>query len=365
MINREQIEKQTARVSELETALSDPDTVRNRKKYRDILREHSVLKKLEKKSETYFRLLDNIAEHRELMNSEDADPELKDLASEELGRLEEAIVTAEKNLTVALLPADPGDERNAIMEIRAGTGGDEAALFAGDLFRMYGRYAEAKGWKVALIDASAGVIGGYKEAIFSVEGDNVYASLKYESGGHRVQRVPVTESQGRIHTSAATIAVFPEVEPEDDLKIAPDEIRIDIFRSSGPGGQSVNTTDSAVRITHLETGITVQCQDEKSQHRNKEKAMRVLKARVLDMKKREEEERMGQVRRSQIGSGDRSERVRTYNFPQNRLTDHRVNLTLYSLDRIMEGEIDDLVTALHDHDIAMRLETLGDGSGDS
>jgi peptide chain release factor 1 len=258
---------------------------------------------------------------------------------------------------VSLLPPDPNDDRNAIMEVRAGTGGDEAALFAGDLFRMYSRFAEEKGWKLRLIDVSPSEIGGYKEVVFSIEGKGgVYGQLRYESGTHRVQRVPETESQGRIHTSAATVAVFPEAEEQDDIDIAPDEIRVDIFRSSGPGGQSVNTTDSAVRLTHLPTGIVVQCQDEKSQHRNKERAMSVLKARILDQKQREEAERKGDVRRSQIGSGDRSGRIRTYNFPQNRLTDHRINLTLYSLDRVIEGNLGELIAALRDHDIALRLE---------
>jgi peptide chain release factor 1 len=221
---------------------------------------------------------------------------------------------------------------------------------------MYSRYAEHEGWRIGMIDASPSEVGGYKEVVFSVEGTGVYGRLRYEGGGHRVQRVPVTESQGRIHTSAATVAVFPEAEPEDEIEIPHEDVRVDIFRSSGPGGQSVNTTDSAVRLTHLPTGIVVQCQDEKSQHRNKEKAMNVLKARILDMKQQEEAAKMGQTRRSMIGSGDRSERVRTYNFPQNRLTDHRINLTLYSLDRIMDGELAEVLNSLREHDVELRLQ---------
>jgi len=361
MIDRSHIDSVLARMPELEAELSDPATAANQKKFRALVREHAVLKKLSEKADRYFYITEQSAEHRELISSADVDDELKELARAELEELDAALPAAEKDLMIALLPPDPDDERNAIMEIRAGTGGDEAALFAGDLLRMYSRFAETRGWKIGMIDASVSEIGGYKEAVFSVEGQNVYGMIKYESGTHRVQRVPVTESSGRIHTSAATVAVFPEAEADDDIALPADEIRVDIFRSSGPGGQSVNTTDSAVRITHLPTGITVQCQDEKSQHRNKEKAMGVLKARILDRKRREEEAKMGAERRSQIGSGDRSERVRTYNFPQNRLTDHRINLTLYSLDRVMEGELDDLLAALREHDAAARLEKIGAG----
>lgn len=341
---------------EIETRLSDPATAANQKEFRKLVREHAALRKLTAKAEAYFNALDDIAGHRELIGDAEVDDDLKELAHEELESLEERLPALGKDLMVALLPESPDEKRDAIVEIRAGTGGDEAALFAADLFRMYSRYAEAKGWKINLIDASASEIGGYKDMVFGVEGENAYGGLQYESGGHRVQRVPVTEAQGRIHTSAATVAVFPKAEPEDDIQIQPDEVRVDIFRSSGPGGQSVNTTDSAVRLTHLPTGITVQCQDEKSQHRNKEKAMGVLKARILDKRRREEAEKMGATRRSMIGSGDRSERIRTYNFPQNRMTDHRVNLTLYSLDRVMEGEIEELLAALHEHDIGLRLE---------
>jgi len=356
MIDRKYIDKRMARLPEIESDLSKPDTATNQKKFRKLIQEHTGLKKIKAKADKYFQLIDDIDEHRNLINSDDTDEELKDLAISEIDEFEESLPAAEKNLMIALLPSDPRENRNIIMEIRAGTGGDEAALFAGDLFRMYSRYAEKAGWKIGLIDASPNNIGGYKEIVFSVEGTSVYEKLQYESGGHRVQRIPVTESAGRIHTSAATVAVLPESQVEDNIEINPDEIRVDIYCSSGPGGQSVNTTYSAVRVTHLPTGLVAKSQDERSQHRNKEKAMSVLKARILDMKKREEEKQLGNIRRSLIGSGDRSQRVRTYNFPQNRVSDHRINLTLYSLDKIMEGEIDKLLSALHEHDIELRLK---------
>ena len=363
MIDRTQIERVLTRLPELEAELSDPATAANQKRFRELVREHSSLKKIEQHAQRYLDVERDIGENRELVADTDGDPEFIELARAELAELEEQLPDAERELKLALLRPDPTDGRNAILEIRAGTGGDEAALFAGDLFRMYSRYAETRGWKIGVIDASATEMGGYKEAVFSVEGDGAYGTLRYEMGGHRVQRVPVTESAGRIHTSAATVAVFPEAEEEDDLQLPADEVRVDIFRSSGPGGQSVNTTDSAVRLIHIPTGIVVQCQDEKSQHRNKEKAMSVLKARILDMRRREEAERKGDVRRSQIGSGDRSQRVRTYNFPQNRLTDHRINLTLYSLDRIMEGVLEDLLNALREHDMELRMAAELDGAG--
>jgi peptide chain release factor 1 len=355
MIDDTHIEKLLARIPDLEEKMAEPDTATNPGKLQELVREHAALKKMSEKAASYYRVRKTVHEHKELLNSDESDVELRDIAQTELEEFETELPRYEKDLLLTLLPPDTDESRNAIMEIRAGTGGDEAALFAADLYRMYCRYAENRSWKIELIDASPSAIGGYKEVIFSVGGDDVYGELRYESGGHRVQRVPVTESSGRIHTSAATVAVFPEAEPEDDIDIPTDEVRIDIFRSSGPGGQSVNTTDSAVRMTHLPTGIVVQCQDEKSQHRNKEKAMKVLKARILDMKRREEAQEQGQKRRALIGSGDRSQRVRTYNFPQNRLTDHRVNLTLYSLDRIMEGELDELTNALRKQDMEIRL----------
>jgi peptide chain release factor 1 len=360
-MDRTAIHNALARLDALERELADPAVTGRARRYRDLLREHAALLKLRERAAAYDRLDTDAREHRELVEAVDADPELRALAREELDALEPRVKQARKDLLAALLPPDPDTDRNAIMEIRAGTGGNEAALFAGDLLRLYTRYAEGRGWTVGMIDASPSEIGGFKGVIVSIEGAEAYGTLRFESGVHRVQRIPVTEASGRIHTSAATVAVFPEAEPEDEIAIPPDEIRVDIFRSSGPGGQSVNTTDSAVRLTHMPTGIVVQCQDEKSQHRNKERAMKVLQARLLDRKREEEAAKMGSARRSQIGSGDRSERVRTYNFPQNRLTDHRINLTLYSLDRVMEGELDELIAALRERDIAARLGELGAG----
>jgi peptide chain release factor 1 len=292
-----------------------------------------------------------------MMEDEAADAELKTMAADELAELRDKLEVAERRLAVALLPKDAADERSAILEIRAGTGGDEAALFAGDLFRMYQRYADGRGWRVELMSASAAEMGGYKEVVASVTGQGVFARLKFESGVHRVQRVPVTESGGRIHTSAATVAVLPEAE-EVDVRIEDKDLRIDVYRSSGPGGQSVNTTDSAVRITHLPTNTVVIQQDEKSQHKNKEKAMKVLRARLYEAEReRLASERAG-TRKSMVGSGDRSERIRTYNFPQGRVTDHRINLTLHRLPEIIEGQMDELVGALIAEDEAERLAAL-------
>ncbi|MBN2300929.1 MAG: peptide chain release factor 1 [Lentisphaerae bacterium] len=356
MIDRAYTEQLLARLPVIERELSDPAIAANQKKYKELVREHYSLRKLRERADKYFNLIDSLQENQKLAASEDVDAELKELARDEINELTKKAEIANKELVIALLPPDPDGEKNAIMEIRAGTGGSEAAIFAGDLYRMYNRYAESRGWKTRVIDAGTSEMGGYKEIVLTVSGSNVYSVLQYESGVHRVQRVPVTESQGRIHTSAATVAVFPEVEDDNDIEIDPGELRVDIYCSSGPGGQGVNTTYSAVRITHLPTGLVAQSQDERSQHRNKDIAMRVLKARILDQRKREEDERKGNIRRSQIGSGDRSERIRTYNFPQNRLTDHRINLTLYSLNTLIEGEIDELLTALRDHDIKLRLE---------
>jgi peptide chain release factor 1 len=355
MIERSAIERVLAPLESIETELSSPETAADQTRFRKLVREHARLKRLEKKAEHFLSLEQRLTENRELI-AEGGDDELCELAAAEIAEIEEALPDAERELMFSLLPPDPAENRNAVMEVRAGTGGDEAALFAGDLFRMYSRYAETQGWSIEPIDSSSSEIGGYKEVTFKVVGDGAYGRLRFEGGGHRVQRIPTTESQGRIHTSAATVAVFPEADPEDDLEISPDEIRIDIYRASGAGGQHVNTTDSAVRITHLETGIVVQSQDERSQHRNKDRAMSVLMARLLDHRRRAEAEKMGSARRSMVGSGDRSERIRTYNFPQNRLTDHRIGLTLYSLDRVVEGALDDLLTALADHDMEWRLK---------
>ncbi len=355
MIEPALIDRVLFRVPQIEAMLSDPATAADQNRFRKLIKEHSHLKRVAAKAEHYRTLLRRIEENTAMLAESD-DPELAELAQAELDESEAALPEAEKALHMNLLPPDPDDARNAIMEIRAGTGGDEAAIFAGDLYRMYTRYAEGQGWKTDIVEANPSDLGGFKEIIFTVTGDGVYGIMRYECGTHRVQRVPQTETQGRIHTSAATVAVFPEVEEEDDFDIPPEDIRVDIFRSSGPGGQSVNTTDSAVRLTHIPTGVIVQCQDEKSQHRNREKALMVLKARLLDHKLREEAEKQGAARRLQIGSGDRSERIRTYNFPQNRLTDHRINLTIYSLDRIVEGLLDDVVGPLREHAVEARMK---------
>lgn len=355
MIDDAYMEKVNNRLAELEQALAQPETASDQNKFRTLLSEHAHLKKLQGHAEKVFLLKKEGADCKTLLEDEGMDGELQEMARQDLQRVEEELPVAERNLTVALLPPDPDASRNIIVEIRAGTGGDEAALFAGDLFRMYGRFAETQGWKVGMIDASPATLGGFKEVVFSVEGEGVYSKMRFESGGHRVQRIPETEASGRIHTSAATVAVLPEAEAVDEIEIKPEELRIDIFRSSGPGGQSVNTTDSAVRITHLESGIVVQSQDERSQHRNKEKAMRVLRARLLARHREEEAAKMADQRRTQIGSGDRSQRIRTYNFPQNRVTDHRINLTLYSLDKVVEGDLNELVDSLAKHHLDERL----------
>ncbi len=290
-----------------------------------------------------------------------ADPEMRDMAQEEAEAIRETLPKAERALALSLLPKDAADERSAMLEVRAGTGGDEAALFAGDLFRMYSRYAEGQGWKVELISASAAEMGGYKEVVASVTGKGVFAKLKFESGVHRVQRVPVTESGGRIHTSAATVAVLPEAE-EVDVQIDDKDLRIDIYRSSGPGGQSVNTTDSAVRIVHIPSGLVVIQQDEKSQHKNKAKALRVLRTRLYELERDRLHSARAGARKSMVGSGDRSERIRTYNFPQGRVTDHRINVTLHRLPEILEGAMDELIGALISEDEASRLANLDDGA---
>ena len=355
MIEKAYTDKLVARMVLLEADIANPAVAANQKKFRETVKEHSRLRKILDKADIYFRIQRDLNEQRALLAAEDADPDLKALAVEEVAGLEQAFPVAEKELLSTLLPPDPNDERNVIMEIRGGTGGDEAALFAGDLFRMYSRFCDERHWKISIIDASPSNVGGYKEMVFSITGTHVYSFLKYESGCHRVQRVPITEGSGRIHTSAATVAVLPEVEEVDDIDIPAADIRVDIFCSSGPGGQGVNTTYSAIRITHLPSGLVAQSQDERSQHRNKEKALSVLKARLLDWRQRQEEEKSGNLRRTQIGTGDRSEKIRTYNFPQNRLTDHRINFTIYTLNRVMEGALDDLIVALQEHDTELRV----------
>ncbi len=355
MIPKEQIQRVLDRLVDCESALADPAVIGDAKLYREKIREHASLKKLESSARNYFKLVEDLEGNRILADDE-SDPEMAEMARAEIVMLEEALPAAEKAVLVALLPSDPVESRNAIFEVRAGTGGDEAALFAADLFRMYSRYCEANGLKIVVNDASETELGGYKEIIFTVQGDGAYGLFRFESGGHRVQRIPETEAQGRVHTSAATVIVFPEAEADDDIELPDSELRIDIFCAGGHGGQGVNTTYSAVRITHLPTGLVAQCQDERSQHRNKEKAMGVLKARILDMRRQQEEAELGQNRLTLRGSGDRSQRIRTYNFPQNRLTDHRVNLTLYSLDRVMQGDMAELLDTLHSFDADQRLQ---------
>ena len=334
----------TQRFAEVEKKLADPDIMKDMNAYKSLMQEHSHLSEIVAEFDNYKKIKQEIDDARVLI-SEEKDPDMKEMAKEELSGLEEDFETSEKNLKALLIPKDPLDQKNIIMEIRAGTGGDEAALFAADLFRMYTKYSESRKWSIEIMDSNEIGIGGFKEIVFSVSGKQVYENLRYESGVHRVQRVPTTESGGRVHTSAVTVAVLPEAE-DTDIDIKQEDLKIDVYRSSGPGGQSVNTTDSAVRITHLPTGVVVTCQDEKSQIKNKAKAMRVLKARLFEAEEMKKNAERAEARKSQVGSGDRSERIRTYNFPQNRLTDHRINLTLYKLDYIMEGALDETIDAL-------------------
>ena len=331
------------RLENLEADLARPEVIKDQKLYQQTARQQAELAKVVTAYRKLKKLEQSRSDTRELLS--DSDAEIRELARVEAEELEHSIQAAEEELKILLVPKDPNDDKNIVLEIRAGTGGEEAALFAADLFRMYSRFAENRKWKVEILSSNPTGSGGFKEVIALVEGDQVYSSLKYESGVHRVQRVPATESQGRIHTSAVTVAVLPEAE-EVDVDIKPDEIKVDVYRSSGPGGQSVNTTDSAVRITHLPTGLVVTCQDEKSQHKNKAKALKVLRARLMDIMIQEQQDQISEERRGQVGSGDRSERVRTYNFPQGRMTDHRIGLTLYRLEAILQGEIEEILDAL-------------------
>jgi peptide chain release factor 1 len=337
----DKIEELERRYQELEALLSDPVVISNQPEFRKFSREHSDLSELVAAYRRYRRVLAEISDNRELL----ADPDMKEMAEEELKNLESEKDQLDADIQLLLLPKDPNDDKSVILEIRAGTGGDESALFAGDLFRMYSRYADINRWKVEIISSSESERGGYKEIIASVEGEGVFAKLKYESGTHRVQRVPETEAQGRIHTSACTVAIMPEAE-DVDIDIRPDDLKIDVYRSSGAGGQHVNTTDSAVRITHLPTGTVVACQEERSQIKNRAKAMKVLKTRILDTIQQAQDSKLAADRKQQVGSGDRSERIRTYNFPQGRMTDHRIGLTLYRLDSIMTGDIAEITDSL-------------------
>lgn len=338
------LESLSLRFEEVNKIIQDPDLVKDPKRYKDIMREHSHLSAVMEAYKEYKSVLQGI-EDSKILITEESDHEMKEMAREELKELEAKLPKIEENLKLLLIPPDPLEEKNIIMEIRGGTGGDESSLFAADLFRMYTKYADMKGWKYEIMDSNETEVGGFKEISFSISGKYVYGSLRYESGVHRVQRVPATESQGRVHTSAVTVAVLPEAE-ETEIEIRPEDLRIDVMRAGGPGGQCVNTTDSAVRLTHLPTGLVVIQQDEKSQIKNKAKALRVLRARLFDLEESKKNAERAAARKSMVGSGDRSERIRTYNFPQNRLTDHRINLTLYKLDQVMEGYLDELIDAL-------------------
>ncbi len=346
------------RYQELERLLTDPKVLGNPKELPKLARERAELVKLVETYRTYKKVNGEIQASQVLLA--ESDEEMRELAKAELHSLREKQTALEQEMKFLLLPKDPRDDKNIFLEIRAGTGGEEAALFAAQLFRMYAKYAETNRWRVEVVSENPTGLGGFKEIIALVEGKGVFSRLKYESGAHRVQRVPVTESSGRIHTSAVTVAVLPEAD-EVEIEINPNDLRIDVYRSSGPGGQSVNTTDSAVRITHIPTGMVVTCQDEKSQHKNKAKALKVLRARLLDQMLEEQQNEISEARKNQVGSGDRSERVRTYNFPQNRVTDHRIGLTLYRLDNFMEGNIGEIIDALNTHyqAEALRAGSLG------
>ena len=338
---------------ELSLKVSDPDIINNQPLWQKYIKEMGEMEPIVNKYKEYKKAKEGIAEAKEMLDS--GDDELKELAKMELSELEDKIPAMEEELKVLLLPKDPNDEKNVILEIRAGTGGEEAALFAQDLLRMYLRYAERRGWKAEIMDTNDTGIGGIKEASVLIKGKGAYSRMKYESGTHRVQRVPETESSGRIHTSAATVAVLPEVD-DVEVEINPNDVRVDVYRSSGNGGQCVNTTDSAVRLTHIPTGLVVTCQDEKSQIKNKDKAFKVLRSRLYDMKLKEQNAEISAERKSQVGSGDRSERIRTYNFPQGRVTDHRIGLTLHKLDFVLNGQLDELLNGLITADQAERLK---------
>ena len=353
---RDKLENLVGRLDELDRILSSGEATRDMDQYRKMSREHAELGPVVALYKEWQQTEADLASAQDMM----ADPEMKELAEEEMKAAKARLPELEIALQKLLLPKDANDERNVFLEIRAGTGGDESALFAGNLFRMYTRYAERRRWQVEVVSANESELGGYREVIARIAGTGVYSKLKFESGGHRVQRVPETEAQGRIHTSACTVAVMPEADELEDVQINSSEIRIDTFRASGAGGQHINKTDSAVRITHLPTGIVVECQDGRSQHQNKAQAMSVLVARIRDAQEREHNAKIASTRKSLIGSGDRSERIRTYNFPQGRVTDHRINLTLYKIDAIMDGDLDDVIDALSTEHQAEQLAALAD-----
>ena len=343
------------RFAELEHKISDPEVIADQELWRKLCKEHSDITPIVEKYREYKALNENIEEAKEMLADSSLDKEEKSMIEDEISDSKKQIEVVSEELKILLLPKDPNDDKNVIIEIRGGTGGDEAALFASDLLRMYSMYAETKRWRVEILSSNETDIGGFKEVTFSISGDMAYSRLKFESGVHRVQRIPSTESGGRIHTSAATVAVLPEVE-DVEVEINQNDLRIDVFRAGGPGGQCVNTTDSAVRITHIPTGVVVSCQDEKSQHKNKDKAMKILRSRVYDMMIQKQNDAISQERKSQVGSGDRSERIRTYNYPQGRVTDHRIGLTLHRLDSIMNGDLDEIIDALITSDQSEKLK---------
>jgi peptide chain release factor 1 len=354
---REQFERLALRLGELDTILSDPQVAADSKRWRTLSREQAAAQDIVQRFRRYLQRESDLAAAREM----ETDPEMAQMAREEIAAAAADMDRLHGELQASLIPRDPDDERPAFVEIRAGTGGDESALFAGDLVRMYLRFSERQGWRTEIMSESNAELGGYKEIVLRIDGDQVYGQLRFESGGHRVQRVPATESQGRIHTSACTVAVMPEPDEAEEIQLNPADLRIDTFRASGAGGQHVNKTDSAIRITHLPTGLVAECQDDRSQHRNKAKAMAVLAARLRDKERNERAAREAATRKSLIGSGDRSDRIRTYNFPQGRLTDHRINLTLYKLAQIMDGDLDDVIAALVAARAAEQLAQLESG----
>ena len=353
---RSRLEQLQRRLEEVDAILSQPETANDMKQFRQLSRERSELEPVVTAFDSYVQTETALNDAKVLLS----DPDMKAMALDEIDTCRRRIESLESDLQLLLLPKDPGDSRSVFLEIRAGTGGDESALFSGDLLRMYSRFAERRGWRVELMSESGAEVGGYKEVIVRIEGEGVYGRMKFESGAHRVQRVPETESQGRIHTSACTVAVMPEADEQSEVNIQSSDLRIDTYRASGAGGQHINKTDSAVRITHLPTGIVVECQDDRSQHRNKDKAMQVLAARIKDVQMREQQDKEAAQRKSLVGSGDRSERIRTYNFPQGRITDHRINLTLYKLQAMMEGDLDELTGTLIAEHQANQLAALAD-----